>query len=369
MPLPPYIGAPLDDPERYQTVYARDAGSAAAPTAGLHFTPELLARLDVERVTLHVGLDTFRPVAAEDARGARAARRALRGRSPRRGSGSAPPSACSPSERRPCACSRRSLAARRSRPHELVRHAGLRVPARRRAPDELPPAALDAARARDGVRGRRGDAAPVPRRRRRALPLLLVRRRDARPVRARDRALGASHGGETARPRVSTVRRPSSRHSRGVGSLRSRSGFVTESACAGTCPGSDTKCGAAQARHADVSFTVAATDGAARAGVLRTAHGDVRTPAFMPVGTKATVKASTPTSCARSAPTIVLGNTYHLHFRPGRGRDRRARRPARLHGLGRADPHRLGRLPGLLAPRHADRRRRRRRDVSLGLRR
>ena len=65
-PLPPYITEPLADPERYQTVYARDAGSAAAPTAGLHFTPELLTRLDVERVTLHVGLDTFRPVTAED---------------------------------------------------------------------------------------------------------------------------------------------------------------------------------------------------------------------------------------------------------------------------------------------------------------
>jgi S-adenosylmethionine:tRNA ribosyltransferase-isomerase len=61
-PLPPYITAPLDDPGRYQTVYAHEAGSAAAPTAGLHFTPELLAQLDVERVTLHVGLDTFRPV-------------------------------------------------------------------------------------------------------------------------------------------------------------------------------------------------------------------------------------------------------------------------------------------------------------------
>ncbi len=64
-PLPPYITAPLDDPARYQTVYARDPGSAAAPTAGLHFTPELLARLDVERVTLHVGLDTFRPVSEQ----------------------------------------------------------------------------------------------------------------------------------------------------------------------------------------------------------------------------------------------------------------------------------------------------------------
>ncbi len=61
-PLPPYITEPLDDPERYQTVYSRKEGSAAAPTAGLHFTPELLAELDVARVTLHVGLDTFRPV-------------------------------------------------------------------------------------------------------------------------------------------------------------------------------------------------------------------------------------------------------------------------------------------------------------------
>jgi len=61
-PLPPYITEPLEDPARYQTVYAREAGSAAAPTAGLHFTEELLTALDVERVTLHVGLDTFRPV-------------------------------------------------------------------------------------------------------------------------------------------------------------------------------------------------------------------------------------------------------------------------------------------------------------------
>jgi len=61
-PLPPYITEPLADPERYQTVYADDPGSAAAPTAGLHLTLELLAELEVERVTLHVGLDTFRPV-------------------------------------------------------------------------------------------------------------------------------------------------------------------------------------------------------------------------------------------------------------------------------------------------------------------
>ncbi|WP_322481134.1 tRNA preQ1(34) S-adenosylmethionine ribosyltransferase-isomerase QueA [Thermogemmatispora sp.] len=73
MPLPPYIREPLANPERYQTVYARIAGSAAAPTAGLHFTPELLDRLRAQGVrigfvTLHVGLDTFRPVDVEDVR-------------------------------------------------------------------------------------------------------------------------------------------------------------------------------------------------------------------------------------------------------------------------------------------------------------
>ncbi len=67
MPLPPYITEKLEDKDRYQTVYARDAGSAAAPTAGLHFTPELMAKLEAmdvkfARVMLHVGLGTFRPV-------------------------------------------------------------------------------------------------------------------------------------------------------------------------------------------------------------------------------------------------------------------------------------------------------------------
>ena len=70
MPLPPYIHAPLHDPERYQTIYAQTLGSAAAPTAGLHFTPRLLEQLrtrDIHMiyVTLHVGLDTFKPVETE----------------------------------------------------------------------------------------------------------------------------------------------------------------------------------------------------------------------------------------------------------------------------------------------------------------
>jgi len=67
------------------------------------------------------------------------------------------------------------------------------------------------------------------------------------------------------------------------------------------------------------TFTVAATDGAARAGVLRTGHGEVPTPAFMPVGTKATVKTLDPDELRAVGATIVLGNTYHLHFRPGEG--------------------------------------------------
>lgn len=62
VPLPPYIREPLVDSGRYQTVYARNLGSAAAPTAGLHFSPGLVERLAPVRVTLHVGLDTFRPV-------------------------------------------------------------------------------------------------------------------------------------------------------------------------------------------------------------------------------------------------------------------------------------------------------------------
>ena len=71
VPLPPYIHRRLEDPERYQTVYARQPGSVAAPTAGLHFTPELLERLgragvETAFVTLHVGLDTFRPVQGEN---------------------------------------------------------------------------------------------------------------------------------------------------------------------------------------------------------------------------------------------------------------------------------------------------------------
>lgn len=71
VPLPPYIHENLLDPERYQTIFSHDTGSAAAPTAGLHFSPELMLKLRekgilIESITLHVGLDTFKPVESED---------------------------------------------------------------------------------------------------------------------------------------------------------------------------------------------------------------------------------------------------------------------------------------------------------------
>jgi S-adenosylmethionine:tRNA ribosyltransferase-isomerase len=71
MPIPPYIKTPLEDPDEYQTVFARTSGSAAAPTAGLHFTQDLIRQLDakgigLEQVTLHIGLDTFAPVEVDD---------------------------------------------------------------------------------------------------------------------------------------------------------------------------------------------------------------------------------------------------------------------------------------------------------------
>ena len=162
-------------PGRYQTVYAVDSGSAAAPTAGLHFTPEMLARLEVERVTLHVGLDTFRPLAVDELE-----EHELHGERYR-----VAPEAWARIEAAERVLAVGTTTVRvletiaRGRPargpNNALHPAGLRIRACRRAPDELPPAALDAARARDGVRGRRTGARPVPARDRRAVPLLLLR--------------------------------------------------------------------------------------------------------------------------------------------------------------------------------------------------
>ena len=107
IPLPPYISEPLADPERYQTVYAAVEGSAAAPTAGLHLSEELVALLDPVRVTLHAGLDTFRPLQEErlDDHLIHGERYRVRRR---HGSGSPTRPASRRWARPQCACSRRS---------------------------------------------------------------------------------------------------------------------------------------------------------------------------------------------------------------------------------------------------------------------
>ena len=182
------------------------AGSAAAPTAGLHFTPELLARLDVERVTLHVGLDTFRPLSVDtlEEHPLHGERYEVRPEAP--GSGSAPPSGCSRSGRRRCACSRRSPAARRS-PAErtLFVTPGLRVPPRRRLLTNfhLPRSTLLAlVMAFAGVEETRR---LYRARGRGALPLLLLRRCDARSSERRVRFVDVSGDSRPAVPRAGRV--------------------------------------------------------------------------------------------------------------------------------------------------------------------
>ena len=80
--------------------------------------------------------------------------------------------------------------------------------------------------------------------------------------------------------------------------------------------------------HPDFSFRLISADGTARTGEITTAHGIVRTPAFMPVGTQATIKGVRPGDVRAGGAEIVLGNTYHLMLRPGAERIARARRPA-----------------------------------------
>src|ERR1043165_1526113 len=89
------------------------------------------------------------------------------------------------------------------------------------------------------------------------------------------------------------------------------------------------------------AFSIAATDGAARAGTIAMRRGEIRTPAFMPVGTAATVKAMKPADVRASGADIILGNTYHLMLRPGAERVERLGGPCALLGWGRPiPPHR-----------------------------
>ena len=94
------------------------------------------------------------------------------------------------------------------------------------------------------------------------------------------------------------------------------------------------------------AFTIAATDGRARTGTIAMRRGEIRTPAFMPVGTAATVKAMKPADVRATGADIILGNTYHLMLRPGAERVARLGGLHELHGLGAADPDRQRRLSG-----------------------
>ena len=303
LPLPPYIRERPADPERYQTVYAQHAGSAAAPTAGLHFTQELLGRIDSERITLHVGLDTFRPLTADTLE-----EHELHG------------------ERysvEPAAWTRIEAA-------ERVLAVGTTTT---RVLETLARGAAHEGRSdlfiTPGFAFARVDAlltnfhlprttllalvmafAGVERTRelyevaiRRAVPLLLVRRRDAGSLGSPDELHGRGNRRRRARRRAPHGARRDP-HAR------------------------------LHARWDQGHGEDAPPGGGALAGRRRDPRQHVP-PAFP----------------AR------------------RGRDRGARRAARLQRLGGADPDGLGWLPGVLAARHARAGRRRRRDVPLGLRR
>ncbi len=169
MPLPPYITTPLGDPARYQTVFAAIPGSAAAPTAGLHFTDELFDRLaaagvGVAKVELVVGLDTFQPISTpRPARPSDAHRALPRPRVDPAGVSGGP--SCRRRRHHGGAgtgvgrCSRRGVGT-----HRPVHPSRLRLAGRRRADDQLPPAADDTAD--DDRRVRRRPVAPAVRPRR-----------------------------------------------------------------------------------------------------------------------------------------------------------------------------------------------------------
>ena len=96
-------------------------------------------------------------------------------------------------------------------------------------------------------------------------------------------------------------------------------------------------------------FSLLQTDRSSRArlGEITTPHGEIATPAFAPVGTQATVKALDPRDLHELGAELILSNTYHLYLRPGADVVARAGRAAPVHGVGRPDPDRLGRLPGV----------------------
>ena len=284
MPLPPYIASrrPADERDRsdYQTLFAREEGAVAAPTAGLHFTERLMQALHARGVsrhfvTLHVGAGTFLPVRAADT--ADHVMHAERGHI-------TPETAAALNEVKArggkivavgttalrlleSACGADGKLAPFDGRDEPVHHPGLSLSLRRSALDQFPFAALNPVHAGLLLLRPRSDAARLCACGRGALSLLFLRR-----------CLPAQPGKERN---------------------------VTE----------------------PFRFTLKAQDGKARTGAITTPRGIIRTPAFMPVGTGATVKAMFPEDVAASGADIILANTYHLMLRPG------AERIARLGGL------------------------------------
>ncbi len=278
VPLPPYIrrrpGDPAakEDAVRYQTVYARNPGSVAAPTAGLHFDEDLLGELatagvGVARVTLSVGYGTFSPIRTEEVEAyaihperyrlppeTAAEINAARGR----GGRVVAVGTTSVRTLETCAAEDGTVAPSDGDDAE-VHLPRLPVPGGGRPRDELPPSALQPPRPGDGVRRRGRGAGGVPGSGGAGIPLLQLRRRDVHLL-----------------------------------------------------------------RSLTLRFTVEARDGgtAARAGTISTERGSLRTPAFMPVGTAATVKGVWPDQLREMGYGCILGNTYHLYLRPGHERIR-----------------------------------------------
>ena len=273
MPLPPYIHERLDRPDRYQTVYAATPGSAAAPTAGLHLTPQVLdgigrAGAAVHHVELVVGLDTFQPVGEDD-------------------------------------------------PLQHRMHTE-----RYRVPETTWAACQQATRVvAIGTTSVRALGAPaVTGRLSGRTDLFLHRGSDFQVV---DVLMTNFH-----LPRTTLLMMIDAF----VGP-RWRDLYATRWPTAtASCPSatrccSTTRPGRFRALH-PVTMQLEATDGAARAGVATTAAGTFRTPCFMPVGTRGAVKYLSAADYEALGVEIVLGNTYHLMLRPG------AETVARFGGLG-----------------------------------
>ena len=292
MPIPPYIGRAADarDRQDYQTLFASRDGAVAAPTAGLHFTPELIAAIKARGVamagvTLHVGAGTFLPVKTENVLDHRMHSEW----------------GCVSDE------SARAINAAKAKGGRVVAigTTALRL--------------LESAAGESGVHGFSGetDIFITPGFEFRAVDLLLT---NFHLPRSTLFILVCAFAG-TARM-----------HAAYAHAIDESYRFFSYGDCCLIHRGAR---GARRPALSEFGFQISATAGSARRGTLTTAHGTVETPAFMPVGTNATVKAMTPDALRETGAEMILANAYHLMLRPG------AERVADLGGL-----HRFMNWPG-----------------------